>query len=735
MISLSSLPLLWALEFANPALLAGLGAASIPIIIHLLNRRKFREMPWAAMQFLMAAIRKNQRRVRIEQWLLLAVRTLLVLLIVAAMAKPFLERFGNVIGDRRTHRVLVVDGSLSMGYTSGDKSRFELAKAVATRLVKDSRLGDAISLIVMGEPPRVVIADPQPILSEVQKEIAELMMTHASTDLQATFEAIDRVLDVSSIPQKEIIFLTDLQATSWRRQSATDKDGFDRILARLEIRKPRSVIIDLGKVGSENRAVTDLKLDAPVVTAGSTPLVRGVVRNFGPSKAEGVLVRLIMDGRVSSEQSVDLPIGENVPVIFNQPFTAAGDHVVEVSIDHDALPLDDHRWLVVPVREALNVLLVDGHFRSEPFQAETDYLAQALSPSEESPGQPGIIRSEVITESRLKSAELARHDVVALCNVPQFSPGEVSALEDYLMQGGGLIIFLGDQVMADNYNRLLYADGKGLLPAALGTTVGDASRKEAAFAFDPKGYRHPLIAEFRGESDPVTAGLTQTAIWQYQKLTKLDSKAQVAIAFDSGDPAIVEAPRARGKVILVATSADTGWNTWPLHNSYPPIMQQTILEAAAGRLAERNIRVSQPYDQSFAATGAAAAATVINPKGQAAAVRLKPAGGISELHFAQTELSGKYQLQIGPPLSVENAFAANPDPAESDLTKLDRGELERKLQGWRFDILTNGPELSQSAVAVSRRGELHRPLLHGALALLLLETFLAWKFGHHAPSS
>src|SRR5271157_3899097 len=115
----SSPPLLWALEFANP----GLVAASIPIVIHLLNRRKFREMPWAAMQFLLAAIRKNQRRVRIEQWLLLAVRTLLILLIVAAMAKPFLESFGNVIAGQRTHRVLVLDGSLSMGYTTGDKSR------------------------------------------------------------------------------------------------------------------------------------------------------------------------------------------------------------------------------------------------------------------------------------------------------------------------------------------------------------------------------------------------------------------------------------------------------------------------------------------------------------------------------------------------------------------------------------------------------------------------------------
>ena len=587
---------------------------------------------------------------------------------------------------------------------------------------------------MMGEPPRVVIADPSPNLTEVQKEIAELALTHGSTDLQATFEAIDRVLDVSSIPQKEIIFLTDLQSTSWRRPAGTGKDGLDRVLAKIEARRPRSVIIDLGKSNSENRAVTDLRLDAPLVTAGSTPLVTAVIHNFGKSKADGVLVRLIMDDRVSSEQSVDLPANGDVPIIFNQPFTTAGDHVLEIRMDNDALPLDDHRWQVVPVRESLNVLLVDGHYRSEPFQAETDYLAQALAPTEGSPGQPGMIRSEVISEAQLKSSDLTHFDVVALCNVAQFSQAEVAELEDYLKQGGGLIIFGGDQVIADNYNRLLYADGKGLLPAALGPTVGDAAQKKAAFAFDPKGYRHPLVAEFRGESDPVTAGLTLTSIWQYHKLTRLNPNAQIAVAFDSGDPAIVEASRFRGKVILVATSADAGWNSWPLHNSYPPVMQQMILQAAAGRLAERNIRVGQPYDQSFPAAGASAAATVLNPKGQTLAARLRGAGGTSELHFEQTDFSGKYQVQIGPPLTVEKVFAANPDPAESNLDKVDRGELEQRLPGWNFDLQTNSPELSQNASAVSRRGELHRPLLYGALVLLLLETFLAWKFGHHEPA-
>jgi hypothetical protein len=730
-------PTIWALEFANPGLLAGMAAASIPIILHLLNRRRFRETRWAAMQFLLAAIRKNQRRIRIEQWLLLAVRTLLLLLVVAAMAKPFLEAFGNVITGRRTHRVLVIDGSLSMAYATAGTSRFDQAKLLAAQLVKDSRQGDAISVIIMGEPPRVVIGDPSPNLGEVQKEIAELSLTHGATDLNATFEAIDRVLDVSSIAQKEVIFLTDLQQTSWRRPAATGKEGLDRIVAKLEARRPRSIIIDLaGTARSENRAVTDLRIETPVVTVGAITPIRAVLRNFGPSPASAIAVRLTVDGRVGPEQAVDLPVGEDVPVLFNHQFSAPGDHVVEISMDNDPLALDDRRRLAVPVRESLNVLLVDGHFKSEPFEAETDYLAQALTPSEGSPGQPGLIRAEVVAESQLAGRELDRYDAIAICNLAQFSQVEVTALEEYLKQGGGVVIFGGDQVVSENYNRLLYADGKGLLPVSLAGTVGDAGRKQAGFSFNPLGYRHPLISEFRGEPDPVTAGLTRALTWQYHKLViPRETEAKVAMTFENGDPAVVEAPRSRGRVIMVATSADAGWTSWPLHNSYPPVMQQLVLQAAAGRLAERNIRVGQPYDQTFPAAGASATATVLTPRGQTVAAKLATTGGTSLLHFEQTDLSGAYQVRIGPPLVQETTFAANPDPAESDLAKLDQAGVERQLPGWNFTYLTNWRELTQSAVSVGRRGELHRPLLFGALGLLLLESFLAWKFGHHDPSA
>jgi hypothetical protein len=729
------LPIIFALGFAHYPLLWGLGAASLPIIIHLLNRRKFREMRWAAMRFLLAAIRKNSRRIRIEQWILLAVRTLLIILVVLAMAKPYLESLGAlpILAGRRTHRVLVLDGSLSMAYNAGDVTRFEQAKTLAAQLVRDARRGDAISIVLMADPPRVVIGDPSPNHAEVLKEIEEIAQTHGGTDLEASFRAIERVLDASTIPQKEVVFLTDLQASSWRKR---DDDGLRRILAKLEAHRPRSVVIDLGKSGGENRAVNGLRLGEPIVTVDHSTLIHAVIHNYGPNRVEGLHVRLLIDGRLGPEQPpIDLGVGEDQPVVFTTSFDTPGDHLVAVAIDDDPLKLDNRRWLAVPVREALNVLLVDGHFKPEPFQAETDYLAQALNPAATSEGSPSVIRAEVVNESQLSHRELAPYDAVVLCNVGQFTESEATALDDYLKQGGGVVIFGGDQVLADNYNRLLFNDGKGLLPAALGPTVGDASKKDVAFSFNALDFRHPIVDEFAGESDQVKAGLTRLPrTRQYHKL-KLpqDSPAQVALAFDTGDPAVIEARRFRGTVIQIATSADIGWTTWPIHTSYPPVMEKIIFEAASGRLAERNVRVGQPLDQALPASGGAAAVTVVLPDGRNVPSKLQASGGLSQLHFEDTELSGPYQVKLGPPLALESTFAANTDPAESDPAKLDRAGLADALPGWSFAYLTNWKELTGNAKSVSRRGELHRSLLYGVLTLLIVESILAWRFGHHAP--
>lgn len=732
-------PVLWAIGFANlPLLQIGIAATALPILIHMLNRRKHREMRWAAMRFLIAALQKNRRRVKIEQWILLAVRTLVILLAVLAMAKPFLESMGALplLPGQRTHRVLVLDGSLSMAYSAGDATRFDQAKALASRLVQDARRGDALSVVLMGDPPRVVVGDASPSSNqaEVLKEIEAIALPHGGTDLIASFNAIDRVLDVSPIPRKEVVFLSDLQAASWR-QSPGGAEALKSAVAKLENRRAQSTVIDLGKDGGENRAVVDLRLSTPVVTqTGPSPIVSATVRNYGPNPVTGAKAQLLVDGQLGPEGAAqDIAVGADATFAFSPEFATPGDHLLEVRIDDDPLMLDNRRRLAVPVREAVSVLLVDGSPKTEPFQAETDYLAQALSPEVKSSGVASSIRVEVVAESQLGQRELATYDAVALCNVAQVTEAEVAALDAYLKQGGGVVVFGGDQVVADNYNRLLYDDGKGILPASFVGIAGDAAAKTGAFDFDPLGFRHPIVSAYNGAAANVIAGLTGAKTWQYHRLKlPADSPARVALAFNGGDAAIVEAPRHRGTVIQVATSADAGWTTWPLHQSYPPVMYQVFLQAASGRLAERNVRVGQPLDQALPASAVGAPVEVTRPDEAKVPSKVAAAGDVGSFHFEETELSGAYWAKFGPPAGIEALFAANSDPRESDPAKLDRAGLVEAVPGWKFAYLTNWRDLTGNATSVGRRGELHRPLLYALLACLLLESTLAWRFGHHS---
>jgi hypothetical protein len=732
-------PILIAAWFSNPIMLWGMAAASIPILIHLLNRRKYREVPWAAMRFLLAAVKKNQRRVRIEQWLLLLIRTLLIACAVLAMAKPILESLGAMalLPGQRTHWVLALDGTLSMTREGAEATRFDQARALASQLARSARAGDAFSVVLLADPPRAVIGAPAFAKDAVIEALAELQPTHSGLDVAAGFAKIEEVLAASDIPRKELMVLTDMQATSWARPGASPSEDLKRLAARLTARSVRSTVLDLGASGDANHAVVDLRIDPPLVTSGATATVQATVRRFGPVEGAGTTrARLIVDGAVAGEQPVELLDSEPRTVAFAQPFRKDGEHIVEVQLDPDPLKPDDARRLVVPVREAVRVLLVDGDPSPEPLRSETSFLAEALAP-EPGPGEPASpVRVDAIAESQLVGRDLDPYDAVVLANIARLTRTEVGAIEAYLTRGGGLVVFGGDQVVPDSYNQLLYRDGAGPLPARIGAPAGDPRGQQAPFEFDPLGFRHPIIEAYRGEASAVTASLTnvKTARYLRLKVPPAGTSAKVALAFTGGDPAVVEGSWKRGHVVLVATTADPGWTSWPLHQSYPPVMEQIVLLAASGRSAERTVRVGQPLVPMFPSSAIDATATVRRPTGPPVPSRVTADGDVARVRFDGTDLAGVYRIDVGPPVGRELAFAANPDPVESNPARLDAAGLRAAVPGWDFRYDDNWRPLRSNAASVGHRGELHRPLLWTVLGLLFLESFLAWRFGHHASS-
>jgi len=335
----------------HPVMLAWLAAAAAPLVIHLLNRRRYREVPWAAMHFLMAAMRKNQRRIRVEHWLLLLVRTAIVVAVVLAVAEPLLERTGLIArSGLPTHKLLVVDASYSMAFKPTDRSRFDRAKQLAEQIVDESSQGDAFTLVLLADPPQVIVGTPSFAPADFINEIANLKLTHGGGDLAATLSRVDEILasarrEHPRLVQEQVFFLSDLGRTSWAPELAVGPLEDFRERSRRLGENAAITVIDLGQPTAENLAIEQLRIDESLVTAGQTASLSAEVRNFGRQPRARQAVELIVDGRRSGEQVVDVAPGGRVSIALTHRFDTPGDHVVELKLSADSLEVDNRRYL------------------------------------------------------------------------------------------------------------------------------------------------------------------------------------------------------------------------------------------------------------------------------------------------------------------------------------------------------------------------------------------------------
>ena len=730
------IPSILAFDLLSPAMLGWLAAGIAPLLIHLWMRRRYREMSWAAMEYLLAAIKQSRRRMRFEQLLLLIVRTLLIVLVVLAVAEPFFEQAGTPFSPgERTHRVMVIDGSFSMGFKATDKTRFERAKEAARRMVEEGSRGDGFTLVLMAEPPQVLVGTPAYEPRHFLPEIENLKLLHTSADLPATLVEVERILTAartehSRLLREEVYFFTDLDRACWALDPsrAQDKAECQQRLIRLA-ESASLVIVDLGQTGAENLAVTDARTSEPFATLMTGMDIEAEVRSFQRQSKKRQTVELIVDGRRVNQTQVDVPPGGEASVSFSYKFESPGDHEVEIRAAGDNLDVDNHRFLAVPVKSFIDVLCVDGRPSGEPFGAATDFLARALPPKEGLPEQRQI-RPEVVPESALSEFDLDRYDCVFLANVAQFTSSEAQVLDSYLAGGGSLVFFLGDRVLADRYNRELgggQAGGVNLLPAQLGPVVDRTQNR-----LDPLGYRHPIVQEFRGNEK---AGLLTTPVRNYFQLTVPEGSAgKVVLALEDGAPLIVEGPVHRGRVVLVATSADVSWTDMPVWTSYVPIVQEILAFAIRGRFRDRNLLVGDTLGESLLRHTSDVPLTLHTPDGRSQSLRIGNDSEQASWSYSDTFISGNYTAELGPPLSRRQVFAVNVDPRESPLAKISPEELgTQEWPGVPFFHQTGPQQASDEPVAgTGRRSGLPKGLLYMALAMLFLETYLARRFGYYS---
>lgn len=499
-------------------LAVGAAAASIPIIVHLLNRRRFQVVTWAAMRFLLNAQKRNTRRMRLEQLILLALRTLLIILLVIAMASvmPWAENVwasifpeGAGFLTRRTtrnHKVIVVDASLSMAARIDDKTTcFHQAKEKAIEILNSAQPGDGFNLLLVDDSCTWVGEEISNDASKMVSEIRSAAVTHGNGNMVLALKRVaDKLEEIARTnPQykvHEVYFLTDLQRATWLMGGGKN-DEVTKHLKQIE-KYAQSVIVDVGKKEANNLAITDLSLSHPLIIPGTKVEVIAKLQHFGTVARKQLPVKLrIGRGKSKAGESfvmldarevlVEIEPGQQDSIRLPYEFTKPGTYAVQVQIGDDDLKPDNSRTTIVTVKETIPVLLINGKPAVNRFETATEYLKLALNPFTDGPIPKFIpFRPKVITPGEfgnISENALAEYDAIFLCDVNELSLGQIHRLENHLKRGGGVVISMGKEAGANLkfYNDELYKNGQGLLPAQLLGTV--QAPKEQHFGPSARG--------------------------------------------------------------------------------------------------------------------------------------------------------------------------------------------------------------------------------------------------------
>jgi len=787
-------PLFANMPFVHPtiagiALLTGL----IPVLIHLINRRRFRRMPWAAMSFLLAASRRSAQRVRLEQLLLMLTRMGVVVLLGFAVARPYVPASAILPGSSsRVHRIVILDNSLSMNARRTDgRTRFAAAQGCATRLVDSFPPADAVSLVTLAAPAEAVVAHAAYDRRFVRESLAAIRSTQRATDTVGALSAAGDILKVSEAAagNRAVYLISDFPMEVWESDTPQNPTAAVRATRQLaDALADPTVDLNLIRVDAgsdENIAVTRLTPESPLVGINVGVPILIEVTNFGDLTVQNASLQVRRDGQtIRREQLPRVEPGSSVVSSVSMEFASAGTHAIEARVTagtQDMLEDDDARYLSLEVRESAPVLLVDGRPGVKLLDGQAGFLATAFAPNkagsvqeslaprltgrdppssvgssdgadlrrptgaEGRAGTMNLVSPKVITESELEGEALPAYDMVALCNVGRLSAKQWVELERFTFAGGGLLLFLGDLVSADHYNRYGYADGGGVMPGKIGRPIDLASTAAGATEFKLDRQVHPIVAEFAAHP---TSGLFLARVERYVPIELDAHRAEVVLRYGNDAPALLASAFGKGRVLLWTTTANMDWTNLPAKGDYVAVMLNAVSYLVRPHGEHRNVLVGQsivepltPMESSMPLSitalerwGEPSTNTVTTGEGAAfepSVIAYEESndatkGGASALalSYGPVERAQFLTLSIG---SASRVVAANIDPAESNLKSIDDRKLIAVLD--RPVRLVSDGEATDERPMAARSTELASIALYAVIVLLLGEIWLAMWFG------
>jgi hypothetical protein len=585
------------LLFGVPALLVGLAAVAVPLLIHFISKRRARVVRFALIDLLMRSQRRTARSIRLQQILLLLLRMLFIAAVAVALAQPFLDvEQAPAARAEPIAVVVVIDGSASMHARVGGRSGFERARREALDLIRGLPADVKAGAVACGGKSEPGAAELAPVGFDRAGVLTAIEEHEAGVFAGALVPCIDRavamVQGVEGAGERRVTVLSDLAAHAIQSvSSATDGKGV-LVQWRSVVDRPMA-----------NHAIVQASVVRVAGRAGTALSVPFSLAGFAPDGATigDVEVDLIHDGSRSArltvpvsprptERRFHLPMPERTaaPVSGGKTSDSSADAVLDtltITTPADALTLDDTVVLPVDMGGPLEVVVVDGAPQALRFQDEVFYLESAL---EAVRGGRARLKFRTIGADQLQRADVAAARVLVLANVARLDDDAALALVEHVKAGAGVLMTMGDQVDVEWTNAQL----RDLLPSPLRGSKGQALLDDASVAEVLSLTRfmlaHPALSSFGAPQQSGTVGAQPGAALDVPGLTRVRTHTMMLVEpaadqqtvvarFSNGAPALVDRAVGAGRAMTLLTTVDRDWTDLAIRPGFVPLMQQIVL--------------------------------------------------------------------------------------------------------------------------------------------------------------
>jgi hypothetical protein len=704
-----------------PIYLIGIAAAGIPLVLHLIYRRQAPRVLFATIRFLKLSNERTAHRRRIQDLLLLLLRSLLFVLLALALAQFIIKLTeGSGLGGARADVAIVIDNSYSMAAVHEGRPSYAAARDAAFAVLRGLHPEDRVALFFTSGPERRTEPKLERDLQEAQAVINRSTVSAEGGNVLAALRKAQDLLLAEREHLRQVFVLTDAQKLAWETGAGWDRDT-EGMLERDQRASIPVIVFDAGRPVTRNLAVDRVRVSGQAFVRGTPVTIDADITNTAGEPASA-LVALHVAGEAKGSRKLDLPPNGTATASFGYELPESGTAHLEIRLPDDLLATDNRRSFKLDVKDKIRALLVQEGKSAVALLNQSYFLERALDPSIALGGEPlSIIRPDRLAAGELGRTKLGDYDVVFVLGVRRFSDAAAAALREFVNRGGGLVFFAGEGLDVAAYRRQFAQGADPLLPLPLEPIPTAPPDRKVFKPVTSVNDTHFVFAPFRGLNILKAVRVYKSATVNLHASTPMVGLAHLADA----QPLLLVHNVGKGHVAFIAVTADASWSNLPVTDVFLPMIHQLVYHVCGSFEPADALAIGAPYRFSFPAATQPVAIDIRRPDGVEESINTRPTDEANAAVYANTFIPGYYHYSTRGPVRTQGAFVVNPDTAESDLERIERAELAAHLEPVRVSTFQTVADMQKEVAALREGVHLRDLFILVAVAAAVFETVIS----------